>query len=124
MIYFKRCSGSGRPAVGFQNYSYGGLDIDDQGNLVSVSIYDANLWVYKGCNPRCATIGGPFPMRGLPVFGHLNKRSTLFAVANNENVTVDIYSYGPKNLTYLYSFPGASESGDIGGVAYNPRSKE
>lgn len=124
LVYFKGCSGSGRLAVGFQNQNYGGLDIDTGGRLVSVSSFDAALWVYKGCNPRCATIGGPLPMRGLPFFGHLNEKATRFAVANESSVTVDVYYYSPKHIALLYSFSGVSASNDLGGAAYNPRSKE
>jgi hypothetical protein len=124
LVYFKGCSGPGRLAVGFQNQNYGGLDIDTGGRLVSVSSFDAALWVYKGCNPRCATIGGPLPMRGLPFFGHLNEKATRFAVANETSVTVDVYYYSPKHIALLYSFSGVSASNDLGGAAYNPRSKE
>lgn len=124
LVYFKGCSGSGRLAVGFQNQYYGGLDIDTSGRLVAVSAFDATLWVYKGCNPRCATAGGPLPMRGLPFFGHLNENATRFAVANDTSVTVDVYSYSPKHIALLYSFSGVSASNDLGGAAYNPRSKE
>jgi hypothetical protein len=124
LVYFKGCSGSGRVAVGFQNQSYGGLDIDSGGRLVSLSAFDGKLWVYKGCNPKCVTIGGPFALRGLAFYGHLNEKATRFAVTNNSDLLVDIYSYSPKNVTYLYSFGRVSASSDIGGAAYNPRSKE
>jgi hypothetical protein len=124
LVYFKGCSGAGRLAVGFQNQNYGGLDIDTGGRLVSVSSFDAALWVYKGCNPRCSTIGGPLPMRGLPFFGHLNEKATRFAVANESNVTVDVYYYTPRHIALLYSFSGVSASNDLGGAAYNPRSRE
>jgi hypothetical protein len=124
LIYFKGCAGAGRAAAGFQNQSFGGLDIDDHGNLVSVSYFDAQLYVYKGCNPGCKLIGGPFAMRGAPFFGHLNERSTMFAVADNSYVQVDVYAYSPTSLRYLYSFSGVSASNDLGSVAFNPRSKE
>ena len=35
LVYFKGCSGSGRVAVGFQNQTPGGLDIDNDGRLVA-----------------------------------------------------------------------------------------
>lgn len=124
LIYFKRCFGHGQVAKHFRNRYYGGLDIDNEGDLVAVSFRDANLFIYKGCNTVCRLVGGPFPLRGLPFFGHLNEASTRFAVADDAFVQVDVYAYTHASLQYLYSFSGVSESSDLGGVAYNPRSKE
>ena len=124
LIYFKGCAGSGRAATGFENQYYGGLDIDDRGDLVSISYGDAQLYVYKGCNPACKLVAGPFRMRRPSFFGHLNERSTKFAAVDNEYVQVDVYAYSPTSLRYVYSFSGVSESNDLGGVAFNPRSKE
>jgi len=124
LFYFKHCAGPGQAATHFQNQYFGGLDIDNSGNLVAISFADANLYVYKGCNRDCTLVSGPFSMRGLPFFGHLNEGSTRFATVDNSFVQVDVYSYNPASLQYLYSFSGVSESSDLGGVAYNPRSKE
>jgi hypothetical protein len=125
LVYFRGCSGSGRLAVGFQNQTPGGLDIDNGGRLVSLSAWDTpGLWVYKGCNPKCVTIGGAFPLRGLALYGHVNEAATRFAVTDDFDLTIDVYSYSPKNVTYLYSFGNISPSSELGGGAYNPRSKE
>lgn len=124
LIYFKGCSGAGEPASHFKNKSYGGLDIDSDGDIVAISYASSELYVYAGCNPDCRLVGGPFPMRGGPFFGHLNEQSTRLAAVNAEAVTVDVYAYSPTHLRYLYSFSGVSGSNDLGGVAYNPRSKE
>jgi hypothetical protein len=125
LVYFKGCSGSGRVAVGFQNQTPGGLDIDNDGRLVSLSAWDANLWVYKGCNPKCITIGGPFPLGlALAFYGHVNEKATRFAVVDDFELTVNVYSYSPKKVTYLYSFGNVSPSSPLGGAAYNPRSRE
>jgi hypothetical protein len=43
-------------------------------------------------------------MQGFAVFGHLNKASTRFAVADYEANRVDIYKYSPSNLQFAYSF--------------------
>ena len=124
LIYFKACSGAGKAASNFEGKSYGGLHIDSHGNLVAISAFSEQLYVYAGCNPSCRLVGGPFRMRTFPFFGHLNEQSTRLAVINDTAVTVDIYSYSPTSLRYLYSFSGVSGSNDLGGVAYNPRSKE
>ncbi len=125
LIYFAGCSGSGVAATGIANtQGYGSIDIDKNGNLVVVSI-PTDLYVYRGCKPKCKKIGGPFSLEGGTIFGHLNKDSTAFAAGDNQYGQVNIYSYAPKKLTYRYSFnSGISASGDVGGVAYSPRSKE
>lgn len=50
------------------------------------------VWVYSGCNPTCALVGGPFPLFGQSGFGHLNHLSTRFATADYQRNQVDIYS--------------------------------
>ncbi len=65
------------------NTYYGGLDIDKNGNIVAISAFDSNVYVYSGCNPACTLVGGPFPMHGEAVFGHLNKQSMTFALATS-----------------------------------------
>lgn len=124
LIYFKRCSGGGRVARGFQNGGYGGLDIDNAGHLVSISFYN-ELYVYKGCDPRCILVSGPFPMQGAVLYGHLNEKNTEFAAGNVSRPSVDVYKYTSKGLTFEYSFnKGFGPSDDIEGAAYNPRSKQ
>ncbi len=90
LTFFKNCNGSGRAATGFVNPYYGGLDIDAGGDLVTISAFTPAIYVYKGCNPACSLVGGPFQMEGPAVFGHLNKTSTRLAAANYEFNRVDI----------------------------------
>lgn len=129
LTYFKGCSGSGTQATGFKNSSYGGLDIDSKGNIVSIDSF-ANgtgaVYVYKGCNPACTVVGGPFALSGESVFGHLDKKSKNFAAGDFANGKVDVYSYSAtKGLKLEYSITnGLSSSLDVEGVAFNPRSKE
>ena len=53
LIYFAGCSGSGVAATGIANtQGYGSIDIDKNGNLVVVSI-PTDLYVYRGCKPKC-----------------------------------------------------------------------
>jgi hypothetical protein len=126
LTYFAGCSGSGQTATGFENGYYGGLDIDEAGNLVSLDAFNARLYVYKGCNPTCSVVGGPFSLYGESVFGHLDKKSKHFIAADFEYGQEDVYSYAPTNLTYQYSFNnGLTVSGaPVESAAFNPRSKE
>jgi hypothetical protein len=125
LIYFKGCSGKGRVASHFLNPSFGGLDIDDHGHLVTVSYGSASLYVYAGCNPSCALVGGPFALQGGPLYGRLNELSTKLITGDVSGARVDVYSYRPTKVQYLYSFHnGFSDSADVEGVAFNPRSKE
>ncbi len=125
LTYFKKCSGAGQTATGFMNAYYGGLDIDRDGNLVSVSAFDAKLYVYKGCRPGCTLIGGPFALLDNSIFGHLDSHSTHFAAADYARSQVDVYRYSPTSVTYDYSFGGSSRSSHaVVGVAYHPRSKQ
>lgn len=124
LVYFKHCSGSGQLATGFKNASAGGLDIDKHGNLVSVDA-GTQIWVYKGCNPGCTLIGGPFAEQGGAYYGHLDRNSSEFAAADYQYGQIDIYKYAPTKITYEYSFNnGLSASSDLIGAAYAPRSKE
>jgi hypothetical protein len=125
LTYFKRCSGSGQTATGYENQFTGGLDIDKLGNLVSLSEASAQAYVYSGCNPVCKLVGGPFPLKGAAIYGHLNQDSSRFATADYQLGQVDIYKYTPTAITFMYSFNnGVSLGANLVGVAYNPRSKE
>ena len=121
LTYFKGCTGSGRHATGFENPYYGGLDIDEKGDLVSISTFDSELYVYKGCNPRCTVVGGPFSMIEEAVYGHLDKKAKNFVTGALDEV--DAYKYKPRGLTYSYSFNYDLNYG-VEGVAFNPRSEE
>ncbi len=88
LIYFKGCSGAGRAASHFKNKSYGGLDIDSHGNLVAISSFSEELYVYAGCNPSCRLVGGPFCDANLSILRppRSNKLSTRLAVVNDTAV--------------------------------------
>ncbi len=79
------------------------------------------LYVYAGCNPTCAPISAPLPLVGNGTYGHLNKDSTEFAVADTQFSTIDVYKFTPTSLHFEYSFNGGLSG--IEGVAYNPRAK-
>ncbi|MGC2407059.1 MAG: hypothetical protein WA431_11685 [Candidatus Cybelea sp.] len=128
LVYFAKCAGGGQVTTGFVNGSVGGLDIDPKGNLVSIDGYANNtgaVYVYSGCKPTCTRLGGPFPLLGKAVRGHLNKKGTAFAAMDYDNKQVDVYSYSPTSLAYKYSFNnGISPSLSPLGIAYSPRAKE
>jgi hypothetical protein len=128
LTYFKGCSGSGETATGYQNASSGGLDIDKNGNLVSISCSATGcstpaVYVYSGCKPQCKEIGGPFSLRGTARYGHLNQNSTRLAMADYQFGQVDVYRYSPTAITYLYSFNNGLNS-NIAGASYSPRSAQ
>ncbi len=125
LTYFKGCANPGVQAMGYKNQSAGGLDIDNQGHLVSLGTDSREIYVYGGCDPRCKVIGGPFSLMGQSLSGHLNGNNSRFVAADYEYGQVDIYSYTPKAVEYLYSFNnGLSPSSMATGAAYDPRSKE
>jgi|HubBroStandDraft_5_1064220.scaffolds.fasta_scaffold04929_2 hypothetical protein len=103
MIYFKGCKGSGQLAAGWKNVAPGGLDIDAKGNIVSVDASAAELWIYRGCNPACTVVGGPFALnsKSRTTYGHLNSAGTEFIAGNYVySGGLDIYKYSTKGLTY------------------------
>jgi hypothetical protein len=126
LTYFQGCAGAGEAATQYRNTSYGGLDIDAQGDLVSVSYntYRSKIYVYQGCNPRCSLIGGPFTVKHRTMTAHLNEESSLLLVADYQRAVVDLYRYRPNKLTFQYSFSSGVSGGTISGVAFNPRSEE
>lgn len=125
LTYFKKCTGAGQAATGFLNAYYGGLDIDKNGDIVAIDSFAAQLWIYKGCNPGCIKVGGPFPLQGDTIYGHLNQASTAFVAADYVNGEIDVYKYRRTGLIYQYSFNNGLSSADtIEGAAYNPASKE
>ena len=117
--YFKGCgSRTGVLAKGWVNRSAGGLDIDRNGNLVSIDPAGPSLYVYRGCDPKCRKIGGPYALHGQVRWGHLNEAGARFATADYTMSEIDIYEYQPKRLTYLYSITNGIGFGF--GVAYTP----
>ena len=106
-------------AQGWKNAYYGGLAHDHGGNLVSVDWETPALWVYKGCNPDCHVVGGPFPLQGDSFYGSLNEKGTELAIGDIAYGQVDVYSYKPTHVSYLYSFnKGLIQSDDVEAAAF------
>jgi hypothetical protein len=103
LAYWKGCTGSGQTASGFQNEHAGGLFIDNDGNLGAID-FGGSLYVYKGCNPKCTLVGGPFTLEGASFFGNLNGSGTQLAVGDYANGSVDVYDYSPSGISFQYSF--------------------
>jgi hypothetical protein len=72
LYYFKGCTSPGVPARQWLNREWGGLDVDTHGNLVSIDQGAASLYVYRGCDPLCRKVGGPFALHDDAQYGHLN----------------------------------------------------
>lgn len=125
LIYFKGCAGGGKVASGFKSTYYGGIDIDNSGNLVVIDDMAENIYIYKGCNPKCKVVGGPFALKGETFFGKLNAKNTEYIAVDRTDALVDVYSYSTKGLKFEYDYDNslaASETPD--GVAENPRSQQ
>lgn len=134
MTYWKGCTGSGEAVTGYQNTAYGSISIDSHGYIAALDlggVYGSDssaLWVYKGCNPKCTLVGGPFALRGHAVFGGLNDKSNEYGVTNYLGgsypyTMTDIYSYSPKKVTYKFGFQNREEGVDPEGFAFNPSPK-
>ena len=121
LIYFAHCAGKGRAASGFQNSSYGGLEVDKGGNLLTLDSNAARLFVYSGCRPACKLVAGPFALQGLSLYGKLDAKGTTFAAADYANGEIDLYKYSTTALTYQFSFnQDLSRGSSVEGVAFSP----
>ena len=125
LIYFKGCAGGGRVASGFKGTYYGGIDIDDSGNLVVIDDMAENVYIYKGCNPTCKVVGGPFALKGESFFGKLNKSNTEYTAVDRTDAVVDVYSYSTSAITFMYSYDTGLATSELpDGVAVTPRSQQ
>jgi hypothetical protein len=125
LVYFKGCAGAGVVATGTKSTYYGGMDIDNSGNLVIIDEMALAVYIYKGCNPKCTLVGGPFSLKAESFFGKLNAANTDFAAVDRTDGVVDVYSYSTKGLKYEYDFSnGLTASQKPEGAAQLPRSKQ
>ncbi len=125
LIWFKGCAGGGKITTGFKSTYYGGIDIDNKGNLVIIDEMALAVYIYSGCNPACKVVGGPFALKAESFFGKLNKANTDYAAVDRTDGVVDVYSYSTKGIKYEYQFSnGLTASLAPEGVAQNPRSQQ
>jgi hypothetical protein len=107
------CTGTGVPAAGFSEPYYGGIDVDNKGNLVVVSLFNSSfttpstVTTYSGCaTGTCTVVSGPTALAGESVFGHLGRQNERFATADITTSSIEVYSYKPATGlgSMLYSF--------------------
>jgi hypothetical protein len=122
LTYFKGCKTSdGNAAKGWKNAYYGGLMIDHFGDLVSIDFDTPALWVYKGCDPICRVVAGPFKLEGYSFYGNLSPKGNELAIGDLQYGQVDVYEYSPHKLTYEYSVNrGLSASNDVEAAGFTP----
>jgi hypothetical protein len=127
------CTGTGTIASGFSQPYYGGIDIDNKGNLVAISLFNSSfttpstVTVYSGCaTGTCTVVAGPTALAGESVFGHLGRQNERFATTDITTSAVEVYSYSPATGVggMLYSFTnGLSCATNLcESAAYMPRS--
>jgi hypothetical protein len=128
LTYWAGCTGTGIAATGFKNFGYGGVDIDNSGNVVTIDWHAdeyEDLWVYSGCKPARTSVSDNQLPESAVIFGHIGRHGDRLVVAAYLKGQVDIYAYTPTTLTYYYSFAnGLDRSADVEGVAYSPSSKK
>jgi hypothetical protein len=106
LVYFAGCTGSGQLATGFINGFNGGVDIDSQGNLVTISGgLPSTVNVYSGCNPACTRLSSTV-LAGLSMYGHVGKQNARYVTTDIETGTVEVYQYKKTGLSLFYSFTG------------------
>lgn len=121
LTYFQHCKGSGKAARGWKNAYYGGLIIDKKGNLLSIDFNTPALWIYKGCDPDCRVVAGPFALQGDSFYGNLNAKGNELALGDIQYGQVDVYRYAHKALKYKYSFSeGLNQSYDVESAGFTP----
>jgi hypothetical protein len=137
LIYFQGCTGPGVVATGFTNPFIGGLDIDNKGNLVTISAFGregfappSEVNVYSGCNPAC-TLLSHSTLAGFSIFGHLGRQNLRFVTTDLTTLppSVEVYSYNAKaGVSLMYSFTGGLPCGNgfvqCAGAAYSPSSEK
>lgn len=125
LIWFQGCAGSGESVSGYQSYSFGGIDIDNHGNLAIIDSLGQTVTIYSGCNPTCTMIDGPYNLQGFSIYGKFNRQAMTFVVADVEYGAIDVYKYHNGKLNYSFSFnDGLTGYDGVEGVALAPRSKE
>lgn len=131
LIYFQGCTGSGVVATGYTNPYYGGVDIDNKGNLVTMSLFGASFSlpslvnVYSGCNPACTLLSST-KLQGESIFGHVGKQNERFVTTDISSSDVEVYKYASSGLSLLYSFTGGlpCATDECESAAYSPSSQK
>jgi hypothetical protein len=113
LIYWSGCTGDGVAATGTSGQSsYGGLFIDNDGNLGAFDAFSSKLYVYSGCNPSCTPVGS-FALKGQSFYGNLNGSGGKLAVGDESNGSVDVYNYKLPTFGFRYSFDNGLKHGRV-----------
>jgi hypothetical protein len=127
LTYWAGCGGTGTALSGFLNTGYGGVDIDNMGNIATLNWHGTagtDLWVYSLSGTSLTSVSDNPLTNDTAIFGHIGKQGQRLVVGAYAFSQVSIYAYTPTTLTYYYSFNNGLGSGDIEGVAYSPSSKK
>jgi hypothetical protein len=133
---YHHCKRTGKEltsANGFSEPYYGGMSVDNHGNLLVLSLVNGSLsppstvTVYSGCiTGTCKVVGGPFTLNGESISGGLDSKNKHWVTSNISTGMIDIYSYGRggRSLTYLYSFGSGLSciTNDCESATYSPSS--
>ena len=130
LIYFAGCTGSGQLATGFTNASYGGIDIDRYGNLVTTSLYgpSARYRALSTCTRAAiphARYAAPRPLPAESIYGHVGKVTQRYVTTDLLYADVEIYQYrATTGLSLNYSFTGGlpCATDHCEAAAYDPSS--
>ena len=132
LVYFAGCSGGGVVATGFSNGFFGGVDLDNHGNLVTISLLGPSFSlpslvnVYSGCNPNCTLLSSS-PLSGESIYGHVAKQGKRFVTTDLLTSAVEVYTYSPTaGLSLLYSFTGGlpCATDECESAAFSPSSQK
>ncbi len=127
LTYWAGCGGTGTALSGFLNTGYGGVDIDNKGNIATLNWHGSagtDLWVYSLSGTTLTSVSDNPLTNDTAIYGHIGKQGQRLAVGAYLFSQVDIYAYTPTTLTYYYSFNNGLGSGDVEGAAYSPSSKK
>jgi hypothetical protein len=126
------CTGSGFVASGFTQASIGGIDVDNAGNIVAISLgVPSSVSTWKGCaTGTCTPIQASTALTGESVYGHVGKQQQRWVTGDVTNNDVEVYSYSPATGVgkMLYNFnngmTGCGSFTPCEAAAYMPNSQK
>ncbi len=102
------CTGTGVEATGFSETSIGGIDVDNKGNLVALSLgAPSTVTTYSGCaTGACTVLQAAHSITGESIYGHVGRQGERYVTGDVTNGTMEVYSYNAATGVgaMLYSF--------------------
>jgi hypothetical protein len=91
------CTGTGVESTGFSETSIGGIDVDNKGNLVALSLGSpSTVTTYSGCaTGACTVVQAAHALTGESVYGHVGRQNARYVTGDVTNGTIEVYSYKP-----------------------------